>query len=55
MPGPAHEEKMGLIHLTGLGSSEYDDRTLRLIREAYRHGWEAAQRSHDEWMERRGD
>jgi hypothetical protein len=54
MPEPSRDEIQGLINLIGFGSAEYDDRSFRLAREAYRHGWEVAQRSHDEWRDRRG-
>jgi hypothetical protein len=49
MPEPSQEELQGLINLIGFGSAEYDDRSFKLAREAYRQGWEVAQRSHDEW------
>lgn len=56
MPEPSLDEKRMLLQLVGHSSwlLDHDETEFRLIREAFRHGWEAAQLSHDEWAEARG-
>jgi hypothetical protein len=53
MPEPTQRQIEHLIHLVGLPTFLTTDETEKsLIREAYRGGWEAAQFSHDMWIER---
>lgn len=49
MPEPPIEETRRIAYLVGVTDVNPGDAIARLIREAYRHGWEAAESSHSEW------
>jgi hypothetical protein len=52
MPEPGIDEIRRTAYLIGITDVTPGDEISRLIREAYRHGWEAAQTSHDDWADR---